>query len=544
MSALLGCVGILADITEQKQAEEELRTSRALLQSLLDSIPDLLMVIDRDYRIIYSNNQGRRFDPARRKNLPARPVMADFVPADAPCEDCPAQLVFASGQTVERESINYQDGKINEIRIFPIFSTSGEVTMVIEHVRDITARKQVEEALRTRQAKLDGIFRAAPVGIGLLVNRVFKEVNDQVCLMTGYTREALLEKSSRLLYLTQEEYDYVGREKYEQIAEHGKGTVETHWVRQDGTVIDVMLSSAPLFEGRQSQEILFTAMDITERKKLEAARYTINKMESLGIMAGGIAHDFNNVLMSILGNISLVGLAMTPAEIEERLGDTEQGCRQAMLLAKQLLTFAKGGAPVKKPDDLRLIIQEAARLALSGSRSKTMFAFPEDLYTVDVDRGQMHQVITNLLINADQAMPLGGQIHTRAENFTTRRKPTPMLLPGKYVLVTIADQGMGIASDQLDKIFDPYYSTKQKGSGLGLATVYSIVKQHGGLITCDSKLGQGAVFSLYLPAAKNSEKVEQLGGKKLFTGQRPHSGSGRRCHGDGGHAKNVGNTWI
>ena len=337
--------------------------------------------------------------------------------------------------------------------------------------------------------------------------------------MTGYPRETLLEKSSRLLYLTQEEYDFVGREKYEQIAEQGKGPVETHWVRQDGTIIDVMLSSAPLFQGGQSQEILFTAMDITERKKLEAARYTIDKMESLGIMAGGIAHDFNNVLMSILGNISLVGLAATSAEIEERLGDAEQGCRQAMLLAKQLLTFAKGGAPVKKPDDLRLIIQEAARLALSGSKSKTIFSFPEDLYTVDVDRGQMHQVITNLLINADQAMPLGGQIHIRAENFATKRKPTPMLLPGKYVLVTIADQGMGIASDQLDKIFDPYYSTKQKGSGLGLATVYSIVKQHGGVITCDSKLGQGAVFSLYLPAAKNSEKVEQLGGKRLFTGR-------------------------
>jgi len=375
-----------------------------------------------------------------------------------------------------------------------------------------------EEALRTRQAKLDGIFRAAPVGIGLLVNRVFKEVNGQVCSMTGYPRKALLEKSSRLLYRTQEDYDFVGREKYEQIAEHGKGTVETHWVRQDGTVIDVMLSSAPLFEGTQPQEILFTAMDITERKKLEAVRFTIDKMETLGIMAGGIAHDFNNVLMSILGNISLVGLAATSAEVEERLGDAEQGCRQAMLLAKQLLTFAKGGAPVKKPDELRLIIQEAAKLALSGSKSKTIFSFPEDLYTVDVDRGQMHQVITNLLINADQAMPLGGQIHIRAQNFTTTRKPTPTLLPGKYVLVTIADQGMGIAPDQLDKIFDPYYSTKQKGSGLGLATVYSIVKQHGGLITCDSKLGHGAVFSLYLPASKNSGKLEQLGGKRLFTG--------------------------
>ena len=452
--SLLGCVGIFADITEQKQAEEELRTSRALLQSLLNSIPDLLVVIDRDYRIVYSNNQGRCFiQPPEESACPT--CYQSFGSQDAPCPDCPAQKVFTTGRTVEQEKINPDDGRTSEVRAFPIFSAAGQVTMVIEHVRDITERKLAEEALRTRQAKLDGIFRAAPVGIGLVVNRVFKEVNDQVCLMTGYSREDLLGKSSRFLYPSQEEFEVVGREKYRQIAEQGKGTVETRWQHRDGTVIDVMLSSAPLFDADQPQEILFTAMDITERKKLEAARNKIDKMESLGIMAGGIAHDFNNVLMAILGNISLVGLASTTAEIQERLGDAEQGCRQAMLLAKQLLTFAKGGAPVKKPNDLQLIVQEAARLALSGSKSKTVFSFPDDLWHVDVDCGQMHQVFTNLLINADQAMPSGGQIHLKAENRIIRKTASPTLFPGNYVLVTITDQGVGIAPDQLDKIFDP-----------------------------------------------------------------------------------------
>jgi CheY-like chemotaxis protein len=223
--------------------------------------------------------------------------------------------------------------------------------------------------------------------------------------------------------------------------------------------------------------------------------------------------------MAILGNVSLVGLAATVTEIQERLGDAEQGCRQAMLLAKQLLTFAKGGAPVKKTDDLRLILHEAARLALSGSKSKTLFTFPEDLWQVDVDRGQMHQVFANLLINADQAMPLGGQIHIQAENAIVRKRRSATLLPGNYVLVSIADRGVGIAPDQLDKIYDPYYSTKQKGSGLGLATVYSIIKQHGGLITCESRLGQGSSFHLYLPALGQLEKVEQLAGKMLRSGQ-------------------------
>ena len=515
--SLLGCVGIFADITEQKQAEEELRTSRALLQSLLNSIPDLLVVIDRDYRIVYSNSQGRGFIQTPEES--ASPTCyQSFGSQDTPCTDCPAQIVFTTGRTVEQEKINPDGGRTSEVRAFPIFSATGQVTMVIEHVRDITERKLAEEALRTRQAKLDGIFRAAPVGIGLLVNRVFKEVNDQVCLMTGYSREALLGKSSRLLYPSQEEYELVGREKYRQIAEEGKGTVETRWQHRDGTVIDVMLSSAPLFDMAQPQEILFTAMDITERKKLAAARNKIDKMESLGIMAGGIAHDFNNVIMAILGNISLVGLASTVAEIQERLGDAEQGCRQANLLAKQLLTFAKGGAPVKKPNDLKLIVQEAARLALSGSKSKTIYSFPDDLWHVDVDCGQMHQVFTNLLINADQAMPSGGQIHLKAENRIIRKTASPSLFPGNYVLVTITDQGVGIAPEQRDKIFDPYYSTKQKGSGLGLATVYSIVKQHGGLTASESKLGQGATFYLYLPALGHSEKVERSEGKGIYVG--------------------------
>jgi PAS domain S-box-containing protein len=515
--SLRGCVGIFADITEQKQAEEELRTSRALLQSLLDSIPDLLVVIDRNYRIVYSNYQGQGFiQPPEDLTCPT--CYQSLRSLDTPCKDCPAQIVFDTGRTVEQERVNQDNGRINELRGFPIFSPSGQVMMVIEHVRDITERKAVEEALRTRQAKLDGIFRAAPVGIGLVVNRVIKEVNDQVCLMTGYSREELLGKSSRLLYPSHEEFELAGREKYRQIAEQGKGNVETHWQHRDGTVIDVMLSSAPLFDRDLSQEILFTAMDITERKKLEAARFKIDKMESLGIMAGGIAHDFNNILMSILGNISLVSLASTAAEIQERLGDAEQGCRQAMLLAKQLLTFAKGGAPVKKPDDLQQIVQEAARLALSGSKSKTVFSFPEHLWNVDVDRGQMHQVFSNLLINADQAMPLGGQIQVKAKNRTIQKTISPALLPGKYVLVTITDQGVGIAPEQLDKIFDPFYSTKQKGSGLGLATVYSIVKQHGGLITAESKLGRGTTFFLYLPALGHSEQLAKLPGDRLFGG--------------------------
>jgi PAS domain S-box-containing protein len=509
-------------ISQQKllASTRHLAVSEERYRSLVEGSPNGICLFDREGRFQAINRNGLAMLGVQEGEIFGKPFQ-DIWSREQQPRVAQAFDQLAAGTMVSFEGeIARPQGKhyFWHVVLNPIKGKLNAMLGSVGILEDITERKQAEEALRNRQAKLDGIFRAAPVGIGLTVDRVFKEVNDQVCIMTGYSREELLERNSRFLYPSQEEFEVVGREKYRQIAEQGKGTVETRWQSQDGSIIDVMLSSAPLFPGSEAREILFTAMDITERKKLEAARYTLDKMESLGIMAGGIAHDFNNVLMAILGNVSLVNLAATVSEIQERLKDAEQGCRQAMLLAKQLLTFARGGAPVKKPDDVKQIVQEATRLALSGSKTKTLFNFPDDLWHVDVDRGQMHQVFTNLLINADQAMPLGGVIHLQAENYPVRRTKSPALIPGNYVLVRIADQGVGIAPDQLDKIYDPYYSTKQKGSGLGLATVYSIIKQHGGIIACESLLGQGTTFHLYLPALGQWGKAEKLGGDILRTG--------------------------
>jgi PAS domain S-box-containing protein len=509
-------------LSQQKllDSAQHVAESEERYRSLVEGTPNGVCLFDGEGRCLAINRNGLVMLGAQEREILGKPFQDYWTRDQQPrVTEAFDQVSIGRLATFEGEILPPQGrSRLWHVVLNPIKGKNDSLLGCVGIFADVTEQRQAEGALRTRQAKLDGIFRAAPVGIGLLVNRVFKEVNDQFCLMTGYSREDLLGNSARLLYPSQGEFEMVGREKYRQIAEQGKGTVETRWQHRDGTVIDVMLSSAPLFDADHSQEILFTAMDITERKKLEAARNKIDKMESLGIMAGGIAHDFNNVLMAIRGNISLVSLASTAAEIQERLTDAEQGCGQAMLLAKQLLTFAKGGAPVKKPNDLKLIVQEAARLALSGSKSKTVCSFPDDLWYVDVDCGQMHQVFTNLLINADQAMPSGGQIYLQAENRIIRKTASPSLFPGNYVLVTIIDQGVGIAPEQLDKIFDPYYSTKQKGSGLGLATVYSIVKQHGGLTVSDSKLGGGATFYLYLPALGHSEKVERSKGKGFYAG--------------------------
>ena len=207
--------------------------------------------------------------------------------------------------------------------------------------------------------------------------------------------------------------------------------------------------------------------DITDLRKAETDRLQFSKLESMSILAGGIAHDFNNILTTILGNI---GLAMLNKKLDEEgmesLMQAEKACSRAQGLSGQLLTFAKGGAPIKKVTSLVKLIKESARLALSGSRSLCEFSLPENIWSVEIDEGQISQVINNLLINADQAMPSGGVIKIEARNIAIENGSDLLLPSGKYVKMTITDQGVGIPSKYLDKIFDPYFTTKQKGSGL------------------------------------------------------------------------------
>ena len=386
--------------------------------------------------------------------------------------------------------------------------------------QDIFQRKQTEEALRESKQKLLSIFRAAPVGIGLASNRVIQEANETLCRMTGYGREQLVGQNARMLYPTEEDYNYVGTEKYRQIAEGSTGTVETRWKRQDGEIIHLILSSTPLDATDLSKGVTFTALDITELKRAEIERLHYSKLDSLATLAGGIAHDFNNILTAILGNI---GLAMLEGQIgpkvRERLSQAEQSCLRAQTLSQQLLTFAKGGAPIKKIVSIPKLLKESSRLTLSGSNSLSEFSIPEDLWSVEADEGQISQVFSNLLINADQAMPEGGIIKIGAENIVVAGRSGLPLANGNYVKITFADQGVGISPQYLDKIYDPYFTTKQKGSGLGLATAYSIIKNHSGLIKVESQLGVGTAFEIYLPAKEGGPSAALDEPVTLPTGQ-------------------------
>ncbi|MEA3428651.1 MAG: ATP-binding protein, partial [Thermodesulfobacteriota bacterium] len=233
------------------------------------------------------------------------------------------------------------------------------------------------------------------------------------------------------------------------------------------------------------------------------------KLKSIGTLAGGIAHDFNNILMGLFGNISIAKEKLSKNHPGFKfLEEAEKSMNRATRLTMQLLTFAKGGEPVKEDISIGTLVEEIVRFGLSGSNVMPVFEQAEDLWIAEVDKGQMQQVFSNLTINANQTMPDGGHLFITLENADISEDAVPNLNQGKYIKATVRDEGTGIDQNHLGRIFDPYFSTKQAGSGLGLATIYSIINKHGGHIAVDSKLGKGTTFTLYLPASELQQAPE------------------------------------
>ena len=266
------------------------------------------------------------------------------------------------------------------------------------------------------------------------------------------------------------------------------------------------------FESGQACRL--AATDITARKRAEADRLILNKLESAGILAAGLAHDFNNLLTIILLNLELAQMPPPPdGKLARHLEEARKACLLAGSLTTQLLTFAKGGAPIRKATPLSGVIQESARPPLSGSKVRCEFSLAEDLWLAELDAGQIGQVIRAMVLNAREAMPRGGVVFIRAENVVLSAQEQPSLPAGEYVRVSIADQGAGIAKEVLPKIFDPYFSTKdrgdQKGMGLGLTICHAVVEKHGGAIAVKSEAGIGTTFDIYLPAARKLSDGEK-----------------------------------
>lgn len=276
-----------------------------------------------------------------------------------------------------------------------------------------------------------------------------------------------------------------------------------------GAVVPVLINATGTdVEG--TRQIISIVRDMSDRKRLEAELLRSEKLHSLGVMAGGIAHDFNNILTAILGNISLLRTSLKPdGPSRELLAEAEKASLQARDLTRQLLTFSRGGAPVRKLFKPGALIRESAGLALRGRATAREITIADDLWPVEADEGQMGQVLSNLIINASQAMQGEGTVIIAAENRHVRESEVPTLVAGEYVAISVADHGTGIPEEHRPRVFDPYFTTKAEGRGLGLAVSYSIVVNHGGAITLDSEVGRGTTFTVYLPGARGASLTPQ-----------------------------------
>ncbi len=283
-----------------------------------------------------------------------------------------------------------------------------------------------------------------------------------------------------------------------------------------GEKLIIKLNIAIPQEEKDFKSIIVSIVDLTDYTRMEERLIRSQKLESLGLLAGGIAHDFNNILTAILGNVSLLKLEFVSSaytngnEAIELLEEIEKSIIKAKGLTKQLLTFSRGGTPIKKPTDMRRLITEASEIASLGSKIKVNILADKNLWYCNVDESQITQVISNIIINAKEAMPQGGLIDIRLSNYIN---PSGI----RYVKIEIKDTGCGIKKEYLEKIFDPYFTTKPDGNGLGLAVTYSIIKKHNGNIYVSSQEGRGTIFTIMLEATGKSSKQD-----KLSTTETPH----------------------
>ncbi len=332
---------------------------------------------------------------------------------------------------------------------------------------------------------------------------IFTYISPSLTNILGYSVEEFLTHYSE--YLTDNPIN-------EKVEGHTEGSIkgikqppyEVEIYHKDGTVRSLHVQEVPIFDdNRKVIAVEGIAQDITERRKMEKELIKAQKLESIGVFAGGIAHDFNNSLQAILGFVTMARMhTKSKKELHKLLEKAYEAVLQATDLTQQLLTFSKGGEPIKRIISVSELITNSTKLAMSGSSVMCELVIADKLWQIEADKGQLSQVINNLIINADQAMTKGGCIKIQAVNINITKKDSLPFPEGCYVKITVEDSGIGIAQEHLQRIFDPYFTTKQNGSGLGLATVYSIVKKHDGHISVDSEIGVGTTFNIFLSATE------------------------------------------
>ncbi len=403
--------------------------------------------------------------------------------------------------------IRHKNGDFISAQLNTTVVQENEEHLGILVIRDITESVQTRNALVRQRAYFEQLFANAPVGIALL-DKKGKVLDVNACFeeMFGYIREELIGNDVDLLLASGDMMEEA-RNFTRKVDSGEKVSGETWRTRKDGELVRVNLQGFPIYFQGEVSGVIGLYEDISEKKRLEQEMVKSQKLESIALLAGGIAHDFNNLVSGLMANLSMVRFyEKNNKQVLDVLTKAENACLRARDMTQQLLTFSKGGEPVRNVFYLQGPLQQTVDFALSGSNVLCKMDIDEDLRPLFADQGQINQVIQNLVINADQAMAGGGELIIRARNIDLDKGTVLPLEPGKYVLLIVSDNGAGINQQYLDRIFDPYFSTKDEGSGLGLAIVFSIVNKHGGWIQVFSEPGQGTDFYIYLPATEREEE--------------------------------------
>lgn len=468
----------------------EIQYRETLLRRIFDANTDAMLILGSDYDIKFLN-------PAAGELMEAEPerLVGEVFPFE-----------IKGGEVTELEIPDLQNKtRIVELSAVDLIWEGESALLVI--LRDITLRRSAELALKHEKERLSAT-------LDTIVDAVI--TTDQ----SGAV-ERLNEEAARLVGMTQKEslgrpLEEVLKIKHPRTGKPIKDLTRTLMDPEFAdafTEVGVPLDSAKgrtfyvtaetrciLDDGGERHGCVTVLRDITLHNKAEDELFKAEKLNSISLLAGGIAHDFNNMLTSILGNISMVRIELDEGhEHSTKLDAAEKAALQAKSLTQQLLTFSKGGTPILEVTSVYDMVEECAQFVLRGSNVKCEVKSDDKLWPVDADKGQISQVVNNLLINADQAMPRGGTITLRLRNLRVRHAEVPSLDSGEYVCIEVRDEGTGISPENLKRIFDPYFTTKDSGNGLGLASSYAIINSHKGTITVDSSVGHGSIFRVYLP---------------------------------------------
>jgi PAS domain S-box-containing protein len=523
--SISGVIGICEDIKEKLHAEQKIGRQKAEFEAIFHSIADAVVFVDQQRRIIMINRAFTDIFGYRLDEVIGRTTQ--FFYADPEEYGQQGKKRYHKNAPVDSSvyEVEYrrQDGSTfpSETLGAEVKDENDETIGFIGIIRDISKRKHIEQSLQESEEKFRSVIQSSPMGVFLYRlepdNRlIFIDANPAADAILHLDCKQFIGKNIEEAFPSLVNTELPDR--FRAAARDG-----ALWQTEQMDYKDNQITGAYEVHAFQTapntMAVLF--VDITRKRQMEHELHKVQKLESVGILAGGIAHDFNNILTGILGNLSLAKRHINPEETKalDRILATEKATYRAQDLTYQLLTFAKGGSPITKPLSVAQLIKESAMFTMSGANVTCDFTAEPDIWPVEVDEGQISQVIQNLITNALHAMPDGGTITVKLDNHVLTDDQAIALPAGKYIRISLCDQGVGIPPKYRDKVFEPFFTTKGSGSGLGLAICYSIIQKHNGTITYNSMEDEGTCFTIYLPASQQTPVAEESMDESIVTGQ-------------------------